>query len=51
MGQYRLQEYRCIMLKVPRYSDILLLKSIEALVYMYMTTSNKIVPLGINPRV
>ena len=30
MGQYRFQEYQCIMSKVSRYSNISLLKSIRS---------------------
>ena len=41
MGQYRLQEYQCIMSKVSRYSDASLLKSIISLniLHRYIYTS------------
>ena len=50
MGQYRLQEYQCIMSKVWRYSDASLLKSIRSLSILYDHESDKIISSSINSK-
>ena len=52
MGRYRLNEYRCILLKVSRYSDASLLNSIISLHILYdyqVTESDKIISLSMEP--